>query len=965
MEKIKINYKELISFCLLFIIGCIMLFIGMAFVGNQAQVYNDIIIETVCQQSTNETGELAIFWCVLFLGIPILLYINYIINKNNKTDIQNKEIGTILAVEIVTCVANIITYVITGNFNNVLVMASIISFVIFLINPKEQKRGIILTIIIYYFLNACCAVYNNRGGTIILNSNILLIITLILNIIILFFENKIIIMNKLILILQVFIPFIFLIYKCQRYEYNGEILYLNIPTLSKLIIYAFIITGVIFAIYKLIKNWKNINNLELNKLVLFSTCVIIFGVNSVGIDTSLKVPVDLHHSAEEVISYQQIIGKGQEAYVDYSPVSGLFPTFIGALLEGCGGNITAFQIAHTLFMLGFAMITMFLMTFHLEKHKCLMMAILFSFPSYDRVVLVLVFLLILLLPKLIKNRNLWLKVWIWLSFIGGLYYPSFGGAFLVGTIPFGIIQLYNFIKSGELKTKLKSGRFYFEWIICLLPILISIPLLLNMSKHILLYSSQTNLADGISVFGQQVPDSFMPYLSNLKIVRIMAYYSIRYMIPVACVWIFVMIGQKILKKENIKEVLSSDRFLAISSAIIILIVSYTSTMVRNDEGGIVARATSIIVLIAGMLYYFILNKYMKKNTIVYVILGITTGIALILGYSPFTRLDSRFSYSYKMDNEYEIISEELRNRYPRLGQGFIKTSDKEIFEKCYQKAQSLLKYDSNLKFINWGKLAVYYTLDLPTVGQPSLYAAKDIKTNQEIIDAIRSQRAVVGMDEKLGDFGPVINYYLYNWLLTTNDYVYDANYEAYLPIELFKKIYGEDASPSDKRTTKVFATDIGRVSSSLGKSKDSLLKIMDKVDCTGEVVSSHLNNSNGVEYDYDIKMDKVIKSNTADFMYIEFNVNGEIYEINDNSSKLKKLLKKNNYNDGIYVIISWGDGTTNQLLSIMGDGKLLIPLGTNVNWLLNDHSEFTIKVKNLDKKIEIKNIEFYNLKKER
>ena len=48
MEKIKINYKELISFCLLFIIGCIMLFIGMAFVGNQAQVYNDIIIETVC-----------------------------------------------------------------------------------------------------------------------------------------------------------------------------------------------------------------------------------------------------------------------------------------------------------------------------------------------------------------------------------------------------------------------------------------------------------------------------------------------------------------------------------------------------------------------------------------------------------------------------------------------------------------------------------------------------------------------------------------------------------------------------------------------------------------------------------------------------------------------------------------------------------------------------------------------------
>lgn len=965
MEKIKINYKDIISFCLIFLVGCILLFIGMAFVGNQAEVYNDIIIETVCQQSTNETGELAVFWSILFLGIPVLLLINYFLNKKNKSNTENKEIGTVIATEIVTCVANIVTYIITGNFNNVLVMATIIAFVIYLINPKEQTKGLVFTIIIYYFFNACCAVYNNRGGTIILNSSILMIVTLVLDIIVLLLEKRKQIINKLILILQVFVPFIFLLYKCQRYEYNGQIVYLDIPTLAKLIIYAIIITGVVFAIYKLIKNWKRANGLELNKIVLFSTCMIIFAVNSVGIDTSLKVPVDLHHSAEEVISYQQIIGKGQEAYVDYSPVSGLFPTVIGAVLEGCGGNITSFQIAHTIFMLGFAMLTMFLMTCHLEKEKCLMLAMLFAFPSYDRVVLVLVSLLILLLPKLIKNKNLWLKVWIWVSFIGGLYYPSFGGAILVGTLPFGIIQLYNFIKSGDLKTKLKSIRFYCGWIICLLPIVISIPLLINMAKHILLYSSQTNLADGISVFGQTVPDSFMPYLSNLKNIRTVIYYSIRYMIPVGCLWIFVILMSKIFKKGKIKEELMSDRFLTISSAIITLIISYTSTMVRSDEGAIVARATYIIVLIAGMLYYLILNKYIKKNICAYVFLGITTGVALILGYSPFTRLDNNFIYSYKMGEEYEFITEELQNRYPRLGQGFIKTSDKEMFEKCYQKAEKLLEYDNNLKFINWGKLAVYYTLDIPTVGQPSLYAAKDIKTHQEIIDAIKDQRAVVGMDEKIGDFGPVINYYLYNWLLTTDDYVYDENYKAYLPIELFRKIYGEYAIPSDKRLTKVYATDIGRVSSSLGKSKESLLKIMDKVDCTGEEISSYLNNSNGVEYDYNINLSTEIQANTVDFMYLEFDVDKNIYEIINDNSKLKEVFTKHNYNDGIYVIVSWGDGNNNQLLSIMGDGKLLIPLGTNVNWLLNNHSELTIKVKNLDKKIEIKNMEFYNLRKER
>ena len=134
MEKIKINYKEVISVLILFIVGSILLFLGMAFVGNQAQTYNDIIIETVCQQSTNETGELGVFWCILFMGIPVLLAINYFINRKNKTETENKEIGMVLATEIVTCVANIVTYIIIGSFNNVLVMASIIAFVIYLIN---------------------------------------------------------------------------------------------------------------------------------------------------------------------------------------------------------------------------------------------------------------------------------------------------------------------------------------------------------------------------------------------------------------------------------------------------------------------------------------------------------------------------------------------------------------------------------------------------------------------------------------------------------------------------------------------------------------------------------------------------------------------------------------------------------------------------------------------------------------
>lgn len=52
------------------------------------------------------------------------------------------------------------------------------------------------------------------------------------------------------------------------------------------------------------------------------------------------------------------------------------------------------------------------------------------------------------------------------------------------------------------------------------------------------------------------------------------------------------------------------------------------------------------------------------------------------------------------------------------------------------------------------------------------------------------------------------------------------------------------------------------------------------------------------------------------------------------------------------------------MLSILGDGKLLIPLGSNVNWLLNKHDSINIWIQNTDKKIDIKNVCFYKLQTE-
>lgn len=960
MEKIKLNMRDIISYLIMCVISVIVIFLGMALVGNNAETFNDLIIETVAYYGTNETGELAVFWGVLFAGIPILLIINYLINKNTKNGKENKKILPVFAIELILSVASIIYFLVTGTINQILTIGMIVTFFDYMILPGQEKKGLVLSIIIYYFLLSLCTMYNNRGGTILLNSKILAICTIFINLIFMGIETKKKIINKSILIMQAVIPSLLLLYKCQRYVYNEKIMYFSMPIVARAIIIIAIISMFIFAIYNIVKKWKDANNLELRDIILVTTCMIIFAVNSVTINTSLIVPEDLHHTAEEVISYQQIIANGQKAYKDYSPVSGLFPVFIGAVLEAFGGNITAFNLAHAIFMIVFAMVTMFVLSKHLGKEHCLFIAMMFMFPSYDRTVWVLLTLLVLLLPKLIENKNLWLKVWIWLCFIGGIYYPSFGGAVLIGTLPFGIIQFISLIKENDFKQKLKQPKFYIGWVICLLPIVIFIPMLLNMAKHIMLYSSQTNLADGISVFGQDIPDTYLPYLSKFQYIRKALYYGTRYIIPISSVWIFVLILFKIIKKDTWKKEIKSERFLALTSSIITLIVTYTATIVRCDTDTLVSRPAYLIITITGILLYVIINKYMEKNAVSYILIGLSLGTAMILGKSSIQALDEKFIYANNINSSYEVISDELKQKYSRLGDGFITTEDIKMFDGYSQRATQLLEYDKDLKFLAWGKLGVYYTLDLTTVGQPSLYAAKDYKTHQEIIQAIQEQKPVIGLDLSTS----VLNYYLYNWLLTTDEYVYDENYEAFLPVELFQKIYGDNANPTDKRKISLYTTDVGRVSNSLGKSLTTLEKIMNRVDTNLTQKNTKLTvNDKQHTYEYEITSEKNIYGLDADFMYIEFDINGNIYD-NEESDFIKKTTKQN-YNDGIYVVVSWGEGTENSLLSIMGNGKLLIPLGTNVNWLLNEHDNITITIQNVDKEISIKNIEFYKLQTKR
>ena len=949
MSKISFKQSDLWSLLIITIVGMILMFLGMVAVGNQPEVFNDFIIETVAHYGTNETGELRVFWIVLLLGIPLLLFVQHLLRKTKGA--EEKKLPLIIPIELILSIANLIFFLFAGYFQLGLVMLAIFSFFNYLINPEKQKEALILNIITYYALLAVCSAVNWLGLNVILNSTILMIITGLVDLIILGIDKKHGILNNCLLLLQLAIPANLLLYVNERYSLNGEIIKLSMPTIVRVFFGGLIILFFAWSVFQLIKNWKKAGELDLSALVLIPAIMVIFVVNSIGTGTGLIVPEDLHHTAEEVISYQQIFGKGQEAYVDYSPVSGLFPVFIGAVLEAVGGNITEFGIAHTIFMMVIAMATIYVLSKHLDKDDTLLAACLFAFVNYDRAVFILISLLILLLPKLIKKRNLWLKLWMLISLVNGLYYPSFGGAILVGMLPLGIYQIYKLIITGELKKQLKTWKFYFWWIISFIPVILLLPMLLNMAKHIGIYSSQTNLADGISVFGQNAPDGFMPYLSDgvFNYARVAIYYAVRYVLPMLAVWTLAIVGIKAWKARKDEK----NRYLVfcVLAGILTLLVAYVSTMVRQDVGNIVSRATHIIVPIFGTLLCVLIWRYMNKNIYSYTILGIIIGVVVVLGYAPITSLDAKFKYANELDEKYIQITNEVKAEYPRLGNGFIKKTDLEMFNGYRERAYSLLEYDPNLKFLGWGKLGVYYTLDLTTVGQPSLYAAKDYDTHQEIIDAIKEQKPVIGID--LSE--TLLNYYLYNWLLTTDEYVYDANYEAFLPVELFRKIYGETAEPTPKEQVPIYSTDIGRVGDSLGASLESLKNVMAELNIVENVEQN--------EYTYTVTLPDEVSGTEADMIFLDFEVDGWITEPEEDS-KLVQLLSKQHYNDSVYVIISWGEEENEQMLSILGRGDILVPVGANASWLLDEHKDFKITVKNANAPLILNDIEFYKLRKE-
>ena len=161
-------------------------------------------------------------------------------------------------------------------------------------------------------------------------------------------------------------------------------------------------------------------------------------------------------------------------------------------------------------------------------------------------------------------------------------------------------------------------------------------------------SEQTMYADGIARFGQTVPDTFFSCIQSLG-VRLIAYDTFTFLLQAAVVWVsaFLVIRIGGLKIQDKKFRWSNPEAAALSASIgIMMLVSFSYTLVRIDVNSIYARSEGVIYGAAVMIV-LLMARYLKKK-IIYVMSGIVVFFVAVASENPVLDFnkESRLAVSY-------------------------------------------------------------------------------------------------------------------------------------------------------------------------------------------------------------------------------------------------------------------------------------------------------------------------------
>ena len=820
MQKIEITKRDLTFLGILSAVAAVFTVVWMALTGNSPQVYKDIVIEWTAVARSNKSAEITLLRLLILLGSAgVFLYEKFLVKKNPAPMTEERSPDTAISLVAWICSIVVLKFLFFAQSSNVLLFALCLAGISFIIDRKIVALTLVQYFLSYYALFALYHACNFLGSYKIIkffagmknyDANLAVILSVLLTGIPLFFKNRNEILKKSVLILQIFLPALFLILSLKEYSFQGEIVDIGIPFRAKIFVAFAILATLADAVFILKKSW-NRKDFEISGLISLGSCISILCFNFYG-GQGAVVSGDLHHPFENIFAFQQIFALGQIPFKDFIPPSGLYSVVHGFFFKLFGkGDIAYLSLCDNIFFFATWGTSLFLLKFHVKKIVCLAVALFLAFPGYNRVAFSSIVVLLLLLPPLVKRSNLWLKVFLLVSVFHGLYYPVYGVACFVGFLPMFVVQVRKILRDEQ--KSYKTVRFWIPWIFSFALLIASIPLLWGTFVHILAMSGQSVLADGISIFGQELPGWFMPYAREIFRYPL---YNAMHIVPLALiVWLPVLFLTKVTKSSGVKNLLNEqiELFTAAISLILIPIVSYSFSFIRFDMFTFFARSWSALI-VEFLLFTVFAFKYVKNDSFrlialillnAFIVPSWAVGVENI-GWKMFSKIN--------VPNDYQLVRKGDIG-FSTVGKCFL--SNGVLNSLNYEKTK-LAEINGEPSFAKLGSFGQWYIFKQKGGANLEGGVMKGFFAAKETRKMLLKNKILAGTY-----IDPNSLYYLYNWLVSSGEYVWNNERNSFVPNE---NLSYEKVKEANKNCPLFYENyDLGNSADVFGLSFKSLKKI--------------------------------------------------------------------------------------------------------------------------------------------
>lgn len=947
----KLFYSDYFSIIFAAILCSILIYFLLPIINEIPQIYNDFYIYNTID-FLEVAHELNFRMFLYPFSIIILIVIEFIRIKNNKFNLSYQSCKEYKYNILLLIIPILVLFVFTEIFD-IFSFFVVVSSIYIYMNYKEKAIYFpVLVFISMYFFKSLFIILN-----FLFEIKISIFSIYLLSFVFSIFSFNLLISDsnkkliKFILLLQIFIPFNILMFTINKYNYRGEIIYFYSEHFKfQLIIWIIFLFLFIWNIILIFKSKVTSIKYSITLPTIISVSIgNIYNKNILGfignVIPSVIIPNDWWHYADESMYWYQVFNLKYRLFEDISPISGLF-SFVYSFFHNIilDGYISQATFAAILMIILYIIIIAILLY---KKTNSLFTFFIFHyfvgiFFGYSRNHLILPIMLLLSSQKLIDRKGFWIPIWIFCVFLYGLYYPSYGVGIMIASIPFGIIQLFLYIKKKEYFKDIKNIYFYFVWLIVIASIIISAPLLLKILNWILLQAGQTKYVDGIRLFGQNSPSFFLPYIYS-DYIKNNIFYIVRILIPIISELIVLHMFIKFIikNKNNIAEKLNSSAFFIFTFFIIFIpFISFT-TFIRQDVNILASRIGALLVPLLSVIIPMTVLFYCKNvfvNKYKYIMLSILFSIVILMRPPYFNYNSYVFSNIIDIPQDMELIDEELLKYFPILGKGFIPNNNKnELLSKG--KLIKRITHDDDSIFLDG-----YVWFLLANIINRKLYIA----AGSRLFYSTEFNKFALN---KLDDKNPALFFgypMFYPWLVKNEYKICPENDIIFLRPDRFEEFYGKAYPSNNISNSYYYQSHYNKaIAKSLGRSINKLEKYFTN---QFSLIDNNLSNNNlpylNVDNELEINFNKEISGNDFDYLYLEL-------------EPMKNIL----FNS---ITVYWGDYNEeySKEKSITFDtekiNKYLIPIGMMNLWRFNKNSKLKIVFDNYnDKPLELKKLILY------